>query len=70
MFDKFEEAVKETAMIEELTESTLMSDFDSLTRAEIITLAEDMFSVSITNKDLMQLETFKDLQELIKGRRQ
>ena len=70
MMQEFEKQICESMGIEKLEDDFSLEEVDSLTRAEIITLAEDLFSVSLTNADVIGLDTYLDLKKLIKERRQ
>jgi acyl carrier protein len=70
MKDEFEKQLEDILEIEELSEEFELDELDSLGRAELITLAEDTFSVSLSNKDILEAKTYGDLMKLINLRRQ
>lgn len=61
-------------MLRITNQPTLTKDFsiadnvDSLGRAEIIVTAEEMFSIELTNGEIMGIKTYGDLEALIKAK--
>jgi acyl carrier protein len=55
----------------EYSDDTLLREdlgVDSITISEVVFLIEDLFEISISNEDLMKIETLGDLRGYLRGR--
>lgn len=59
---------KSRAALEWKAETKLVEDvgFDSLSIAETVFFFEDLFQISISNEEILQLRSFGDLQDFVK----
>lgn len=66
MNDSLLKRIKEVCEVDEITpEFDLQNNIDSLSRAEIIVSIEEHLGVQLSNKEILSLKTFGDLENLI-----
>lgn len=69
MTEEFKKEVLRICEVDEITpEFSLMENLDSLARAELITAAEFMLGVQISNLDIMSMKTYGDFDQMIKAK--
>lgn len=64
--NEFTKRVCDICEIDAIHDDYDLSQVDSLARAEIIVTAEEMFSKTFTNTDILSFKTFKDLMDKLK----
>jgi len=70
VFEEFEKQIEMVLEIDNIDDKFELCGLDSIARAEVITLAEECFSIMLTNKDILGLTTYGELKKLVKERHQ
>ena len=68
MSKEMQDKIKETLGIDKVDGAFDLAGLDSLARAEVIGIAEEVHKVELTNKDILGLSTLAQLEKLIKER--
>lgn len=66
MQETIDQAVARILERESVDDSLDMKEIDSLARAEIIVMAEEMYKLSLSNEQILGLKTLGDLKALVK----
>ena len=65
MLDKFKAELCKVLEIDSIDDDFDFKDVDSLMRAEIILLTEEHIGKMLTNEQILEMKTFKDLKAIL-----